>query len=101
VRRFVLTLRGPRDAEAHPVIVTGEEGQVDYGTGPMVRHPDTRQYRRTRLFVFTLGYSRKSVHLLTFTSSTRRWAQLHEETFDRLGGGRSRSSFSTICARAC
>jgi hypothetical protein len=68
------------------VIVTGEEGQVDYGTGPMVRHPDTRQYRRTRLFVFTLGYSRKSVHLLTFTSSTRRWAQLHEETFGRLGG---------------
>jgi transposase len=84
------------------VIVTapGEEGQVDYGTGPMVRHPDTRQYRRTRLFVFTLGYSRKSVRLLTFTSSTRRWAQLHEETFGRLGG-RSRSSFSTICARAC
>jgi len=88
VRRFVITLRGPRPAEAHPVIVTapGEEGQVDYGTGPMVRHPDTRKYRRTRLFVFTLGYSRKSVRLLTFTSSTRRWAELHEETFGRLGG---------------
>ena len=39
VRRFVLTLRGPRPAEAHPVILTapGEEGQVDYGQGPMVR----------------------------------------------------------------
>src|SRR6266545_671920 len=88
VRRFVIALRGQRPAEAHPVIVTsvGEEGQVDYGTGPMVRHPVTRKYRRTRLFVFTLGYSRKSVRLLTFASSTRRWAELHEETFRRLGG---------------
>jgi transposase len=51
----------------------------------MVRHPDTGKYRRTRLFVFTLGYSRKSVRLLTFKSSTRRWAELHE-TFRRLGG---------------
>jgi transposase len=49
VRRFVITLRGQRPAEAHPVIVTapGEQGQVDYGDGPMVRHPVTRKYRRT------------------------------------------------------
>ena len=88
VRRFVRRLRGARLPEAHPIIVTapGEEGQVDYGDGPMVRHPNTRKYRRTRLFVFTLGYSRKSVRLLTFTSSTRRWAELHEESFRRLGG---------------
>src|SRR2546426_335837 len=63
VRRFVVTLRGPRTPEAHPVIVTapGEEAQVDYGDGPMVRHPGTGKYRRARLFLFTLGYSRKSV----------------------------------------
>jgi hypothetical protein len=35
----------------------------------MVRDPATKQYRRTRLFVFTLGYSRESVRLLTFQSS--------------------------------
>ena len=88
VRRFVATLRGQRSPEAHPVIVTlpGEEAQVDYGTGPMVRHPVTGKYRRPRLFVFTLGYSRKSVRLLTFESSARRWAELHEESFRRLGG---------------
>src|SRR5581483_2867673 len=51
----------------------------------MVRHPLTRKYRPTRPFVFTLGYSRKSVRLLTFESSTQRWAELHEETFRRLG----------------
>ena len=88
VRRFVGTLRGHRPLEAHPVIVTApaEEGQVDYGEGPMVRHPVTGKYRRTRLFVFTLGYSRKSIRLLTFDSSARRWAELHEEAFRRLGG---------------
>jgi transposase len=88
VRRFVGKLRGQRTSDAHPVIVTapGEEGQVDYGAGPMVRHPVTRKYRRTRLFIFTLGYSRKSVRLLTFESSARRWAELHEEAFRRLGG---------------
>jgi transposase len=36
--------------------------------------------------VFTLGDSRKSVRLLTFASSSRRWAELHDETFRRLGG---------------
>ena len=88
VRRFVRKRRGQRTPEAHSVIVTaaGEEGQVDYGDGPMVRHPISGKYRRTRLFVFTLGYSRKSVRLLTFESSARRWAELHEEAFRRLGG---------------
>jgi len=70
------------------VIVTaaGHEAQVDYGTGPMVRDPESRKYRRTRLFVMTLGCSRKSVRLLTFRSSSRIWAELHERAFRRLGG---------------
>jgi hypothetical protein len=34
----------------------------------------------------TLGYSRKCVRLLTFRSSTRIWAELHERAFRRLGG---------------
>ena len=88
VKRFVKKLRGQAGPAAHPVIVTapGEEAQVDYGTGPMVRHPETGKYRRTRLFVLTLGYSRKSVYLLRFKSSSRIWAELHEEAFRRLGG---------------
>jgi len=89
VRRFVRKLRGARIPEAHPVIETapGEEGQVDYaGNGPMVRDPATGKYRRMRLFVFTLGCSRKSVRLLSFKSSSKIWAQLHEEAFRRLGG---------------
>jgi transposase len=88
VMRFVRKLRGARPLEARVVIQTepGVEGQVDYGDGPMVRHPETGKYRRTRLFVLTLGCSRKSIRLLTFRSSSRIWAQLHERAFRRLGG---------------
>jgi transposase len=88
VRRFVVKLRGSTPAEAHVVITTapGEEGQVDYGEGPMVRDPNTGKYRRTRLFVLTLGYSRKCVRLLVWRSSAQVWAELHERAFRRLGG---------------
>ena len=88
VQRFVRKLRGAVSPEARVIIETrpGEESQVDYGTGPMVRDPDSGKYRRTRLFVLTLGCSRKSVRLLVFRSSTRVWAELHEKAFRRLGG---------------
>jgi len=88
VRRFVGKLQGSHAPEACPVIETaaGEEAQVDYGEGPMVRDPQSRKYRRTRLFVLTLGYSRKSVRLLVFNSGSQVWAELHEKAFRRLGG---------------
>src|SRR5438093_5724469 len=88
VQRFVVKLRGASQPEASGIICTaaGEESQVDYGTGPMVRDPQTGKYRRTRLFVMTLGYSRKAVRLLVFLSTTRTWAELHETAFRRLGG---------------
>jgi len=61
VKRFVRKLRGQPLLEACAIIETapGEEAQVDYGTGPMVHDPATGKHRRTRLFVFTLGFSRK------------------------------------------
>jgi transposase len=88
VKRFVRQLRGAPTPAARVVIITapGEESQVDYGAGPMVRDPFSGKYRRTRLFVMTLAYSRKAVRLLTFRSSSRIWAELHERAFRRLGG---------------
>src|SRR5262249_22888660 len=85
--RFVRKLRGTQAPEARVVIVTspGQEAQFDYGSGPIVRDPETGKYRRTRLFVMTLGCSRKSVRLLSFRSSARIWAELHERAFRRLG----------------
>ena len=88
VRRFVVRLRGHTVPDARVVITTppGEEAQADYGDGPMVRDPATGKYRRTRLFVLTLGYSRKSIRLLVWRSSAQIWAELHERAFRRLGG---------------
>jgi transposase len=88
VRRFVRKLRGQHSSPACAVIETapGEECQVDYGTGPMVRDVASGKYTRTRLFVLTLGYSRKSVRLLVFRSTSQIWAELHEKAFRRLGG---------------
>jgi transposase len=88
VKRFIRQLRGKSSLEACAVIETepGEECQVDYGSGPLVRDAHTGKHRRTRLFVLTLGYSRKAVRLLTFRSSSQIWAELHEKAFRRLGG---------------
>ena len=87
VKRFVRRLDGSKLPQPAGIILTepGEEAQVDYGSGPLVRDPQTGKYWRTRLFVLTLGYSRKSVRLLVWRSSTRIWAELHEKAFRRLG----------------
>jgi transposase len=88
VRRFIAKLEPSQLPDARVVIETapGEEMQVDYGTGPMARDPATGKYRRSRLFVLTLGYSRKCIRLLVFRSSSQTWAELHEKAFRRLGG---------------
>jgi transposase len=88
VRRFMVRLRATAPPEARVVIVTapGAEAQVDYGEGPMVRERESGKYKRVRLFVLTLGCSRKSVRLLAWKSSSRVWAQLHERAFRQLDG---------------
>src|ERR1700757_219784 len=88
VKRFVRKLAGCKLPQAAGIILTepGEEGQVDYGSGRMVRDSQSGKYRRTRLFVLTLGYSRKCVRFLVWRSSARIWAELHEKAFRRLGG---------------
>jgi hypothetical protein len=50
-------LQPSQSPEARVVIETapGEECQVDYGAGPMVRDTLSGKYRRTRLFVMTLA----------------------------------------------
>ena len=61
-----------------------------------MRDAQSGRYRRTRLFVLTLGYSRKSVRLLVFRSSSQTWAELHEKAFRRLGGT-PRGSGPAVC----
>jgi hypothetical protein len=102
VKRFVRKLCGSSAPEARVVIETapGEEAQVDYGTGPMVRDPRTGKYRRTRLFVMTLGHSRKAVRLLVFRSSTRSGLSCTRWLFADWAEPRAWWCW-TICARVC
>lgn len=88
VKRFARRLLGDYSPQARAIIQTapGEEAQVDYGKGPRILDPATGSYRHCRLFVMTLGYSRKSVFLLAMRSSTRIWCELHQNAFGRLGG---------------
>ena len=64
----------------------GEEAQVDYGEGALTLYPTSSRYRRPRLFVMTLRYSRRSFRRVVWKSSSEVWARLHEEAFRYFGG---------------
>jgi transposase len=66
-----------------------EEAQVDYGEGAPTRHPRTGKYRKPRLFVMTLRYSRRSFRQVVWKSSTETWARLHEQAFRYFSGSTS------------
>jgi transposase len=64
----------------------GEEAQVDYGEGALTRVAGTQRYRKPRLFVMTLRYSRRSFRRVVWKSSQEAWARLHEEAWRYFGG---------------
>jgi transposase len=87
VKRFAGTLR-QRDPEQFDRLefAPGEECQVDYGEGAPTRVPGTDRFRRPRLFVMTLRYSRRSFRRVVWKSSQQTWAQLHEQGWRYFGG---------------
>lgn len=87
VKRFVRSLKR-KAPEVYDVLefLPGEEAQVDYGQGALTLHPKTGRYRRPRLFVMTLRYSRRSFRKVVWESSKITWARLHEEAFRYFGG---------------
>lgn len=78
VKRFVRALkqREPQPYD-HLEFLAGEECQVDLGERASTLDPKTGRYRRPRLFVMTLRYSRRSFRRMVWHSSQRVWAQLH------------------------
>ncbi|ABO53210.1 Integrase, catalytic region (plasmid) [Burkholderia vietnamiensis G4] len=87
VKRFVRALRHIDPEQFDRLeFAPGEEAQVDYGEGALTRDPKTGRYRRPRLFVMTLRYSRRSFRRVVWKSSKQVWAQLHEEAFRYFGG---------------
>ncbi|OIQ97853.1 hypothetical protein GALL_201780 [mine drainage metagenome] len=61
VKRFVARLRRKEPEQFDRLsFQPGEEMQVDYGEGALTLVPGTDRYRKPRLFVATLRYSRSS-----------------------------------------
>jgi transposase len=64
----------------------GEEMQVDYGEGALTRVPGNDRYRKPRLFLATLRYSRRNFRCVVWRSSLQTWARLHEQAWRHFGG---------------
>ena len=86
VKRFVRGLKQNTSKQFDRLeYLPGEEAQVDYGQGAMTLH-SSGKYRRPRLFVMTLKYSRRCFRKVVWKSSQEIWARLHEEAFRYFGG---------------
>ena len=87
VKRFCRALRTQEPEQFDRLeFLPGDECQVDYGEGAPTRHPTSGRYRKPRLFVMTLRYSRRSFRKVVWKSSSEVWARLHEEAFRYFGG---------------
>ena len=87
VKRFVAKMRHKEPEQFDRLsFLPGEEMQVDYGEGAPTRVPGSDRYRKPRLFVATLRYSRASFRCVVWKSSQQVWAELHERAFRHFGG---------------
>jgi transposase len=87
VKRFVAKLRHKEPEQFDRLsFLPGEEMQVDYGEGAPTRVLGSDKYRRPRLFVATLRYSRASFRCVVWKTSQQIWAELHERAFRHFGG---------------
>ena len=87
VKRFVARIR-VREPEQFDRLsfLPGEEMQVDFGEGAPTRVPGTDRWRKPRLFVATLRYSRRSFRRVVWNSGQQVWAELHEQAWRYFGG---------------
>ena len=87
VKRFAGGLRqGAPEQFDRLEFAPAEEAQVDYGEGAPTRVLGSTRYRKPRLFVMTLRYSRRSFRRVVWKSSQQTWARLHEEAWRYFGG---------------
>jgi transposase len=87
VKRFAGALRERQPEQLDRLeFAPGEEAQVDYGEGALTRVAGTERYRKPRLFVMTLRYSRRSFRRVVWKSSQETWARLHEDAWRYFGG---------------
>ena len=87
VKRFVARLRQRAPEQFDRLsFQPGEEMQVDYGEGAPTRVAGKDSYRKPRLFVATLRYSRRSFRRVVWKSGQQVWSELHEQAWRYFGG---------------
>lgn len=87
VARLLVKLRAARPPEVTVRLSyqPGEAAQVDFGTGPMLVHPDGR-LRRTFAFVMTLCHSRHQYVEFVWDQTVATWLGCHRRAFEWFGG---------------
>lgn len=87
VRRMVAGIRGelPQEVTCRLEFAPGEAAQVDFGAGPILRHPDGKP-RRTWAFVMTLAHSRHQYLEFVWDQSVVSWLGCHRRALEWFGG---------------
>ena len=74
----------PPDVTVRLSFAPGDAAQVDFGAGPMLRHPDGRE-RRTWAFVMTLAHSRHQYVEFVWDQTVATWLGCHRRAFEWFG----------------
>lgn len=87
VVRMLRRLRAdtPPEVTVRLSFAPGEAAQVDFGAGPVLRHPDGRK-RRTWAFVMTLCHSRHQYVEFVWDQSSATWLGCHRRAFQWFHG---------------
>lgn len=105
VLRFVQRVR-PSEPEAFVPLhfEPGQVAQVDFGSGPVLPHPDTGEPTRTHIFVMTLAFSRHMYAEIVWNQKVSTWLRCHRNAFEFFGGVVTRVVIDNLKAaitRAC
>ncbi|WP_275761190.1 IS21 family transposase [Ralstonia pseudosolanacearum] len=86
VVRMLQRLRAARPPEVTVRLsfAPGEAAQVDFGAGPVLRHPDGRD-RRTWAFVMTLAHSRHQYVEFVWDQTVATWLGCHRRALEWFG----------------
>ena len=64
----------------------GEAAQVDFGSGPMIPHPETGKLTRTHIFVMTLCDSRHMYAEIVWDQKVKTWLRCHRNALEFFEG---------------
>lgn len=87
IKRFLKRL-GTTVPKAYVVLhfEPGEAAQVDFGSGPLLPHPQTGKPTRTHVFVMTLCDSRHMYAELVWDQKVTTWLRCHRNALEFFGG---------------